>query len=140
MYVPPPLEILTRKYTNKEPVKTGFNQGLLPIKIKNNFEKERAPQGPQIVITTSSMLRRRDNSVSSRASDRSSKTGKRSVSRDGSISALDSTTKGDSSAKTSFRGQDMTLKDFLKDKDSKTTTDENDEQKQVTQVIQQTHN
>lgn len=43
MYVPPPLEILTRKYTNKEPVRTGFNQGLLPIKIKNNFETERAP-------------------------------------------------------------------------------------------------
>ena len=43
MYVPPPLEILTRKYTNKEPVRTGFNQGLLPVKIKNNFEKERAP-------------------------------------------------------------------------------------------------
>ena len=25
MYVPPPLEILHRKYTNKEPVRTGFN-------------------------------------------------------------------------------------------------------------------
>ena len=25
MYVPPPLEILCRKYTNKEPVRTGFN-------------------------------------------------------------------------------------------------------------------
>lgn len=46
MYVPPPLEILRRKYTNKEPIRTGFNQGLLPINIKNNFELKRAPQGP----------------------------------------------------------------------------------------------
>jgi hypothetical protein len=46
MYVPPPLEILHRKYTNKEPVRTGFNQGLLPVKIKNNYEAVRAPQGP----------------------------------------------------------------------------------------------
>jgi hypothetical protein len=33
VYIPPPLEILSRKYTNKEPVRTGFNQGLLPNKI-----------------------------------------------------------------------------------------------------------
>lgn len=43
MYVPPPLEILRRKYTNKEPIRTGFNQGLLPISIKNNVELKRAP-------------------------------------------------------------------------------------------------
>ena len=43
MYVPPPLEILKRTYPNREPVRTGFNQGLLPIKIKNNFEWGRAP-------------------------------------------------------------------------------------------------
>lgn len=33
VYIPPPLEILSRKFTNKEPVRTGFNQGLLPNKI-----------------------------------------------------------------------------------------------------------
>jgi hypothetical protein len=43
MYVPPPLEILHRKYTNKEPVRTGFNQGLLTVNIKNNIEAVRAP-------------------------------------------------------------------------------------------------
>ena len=43
MYVPPPLEILHRKYTNKEPVRTGFNQGLIPVKIKYNIEAARAP-------------------------------------------------------------------------------------------------
>jgi hypothetical protein len=42
MYVPPPLEILKRVFINKEPVKTGFNMGLLPIKIKNNFELGRS--------------------------------------------------------------------------------------------------
>ena len=36
VYVPPPLEILSRKYTNKEPVRTGFNQGLIPLKIDYN--------------------------------------------------------------------------------------------------------
>jgi hypothetical protein len=46
MIVPPPLEIMRRKYINEESVRTGFNQGLLPVKIKNNFEAVRAPQGP----------------------------------------------------------------------------------------------
>ena len=36
---------------------------------------------------------------------------------------------GDSSAKKNFRGQDMTLKDFLKDKDSKSMVDGNEEQR-----------
>jgi len=40
-YIPPPLEILKKQYTTDEPVRTGFNQGLLPIKIKNNFEHGR---------------------------------------------------------------------------------------------------
>lgn len=43
MYVPPPLELLKKKYTNKEPIRTGFNQGLLPIHVKNNFENKRTP-------------------------------------------------------------------------------------------------
>lgn len=52
VYVPPPLELLRKKYTNKEPVLTGFNQGLLPLELKNNFEAKRTPQGPHIVIKT----------------------------------------------------------------------------------------
>jgi len=40
--VPPALEIMTRKFVNKEPVRTGFNEGLIPIEIKNNFEKVRS--------------------------------------------------------------------------------------------------
>ena len=52
MYVPPPLEILRRNYTTHEPIRTGFNQGLLPINIRNNVEFKRAPCGPQIVITS----------------------------------------------------------------------------------------
>jgi hypothetical protein len=81
------------------------------------------------------MQRRRDNSVSSRASDRSSRTGKRSMSREGYLSAMDSINKGDSSVKASFRGQDMTLKEFLKDKDTKGATDADDDQPQVQQVV-----
>lgn len=42
MYVPPPLELLKKKYTNKEPIRTGFNEGLLPIHVKNNFELKRS--------------------------------------------------------------------------------------------------
>lgn len=39
--VPPPLELLKKKYTNREPIRTGFNEGLLPIQVKNNFEVKR---------------------------------------------------------------------------------------------------
>ena len=41
--IPPALELLKKKYTNKEPVRTGFNEGLLPIQVKNNFEVKRYP-------------------------------------------------------------------------------------------------
>jgi hypothetical protein len=34
----PPIEYLKRVYIINEPVKTGFYMGLLPIKIKNNFD------------------------------------------------------------------------------------------------------
>lgn len=51
-YIPPPLEILKKQYTTDEPVRTGFNQGLLPVKIKNNVEYARTPQGPQIIVTS----------------------------------------------------------------------------------------
>ena len=44
--VPPALEIMTRKFVNKEPIRTGFNEGLIPVEIKNNFEKVRSTQGP----------------------------------------------------------------------------------------------
>jgi hypothetical protein len=75
------------------------------------------------------MQKRRENSISSRTSDRSSRTGKRSISRDGSVSAMESAPKtGDLSAKSNFRGQDMTLKDFLKEKDAKVATGDDDEQ------------
>jgi hypothetical protein len=43
MVVPPAFEILHRKFTNEEPVRTGFNQGMLHVKIKNNIEAIRAP-------------------------------------------------------------------------------------------------
>jgi len=48
---------------------------------------------------------------------------------------MDSINKGDSSVKASFRGQDMTLKEFLKDKDTKGATDADDDQPQVQQVV-----
>lgn len=41
--MPPPLEIMKKVYVNKDAVRTGFNIGLLPVKIKNNFEHYRAP-------------------------------------------------------------------------------------------------
>lgn len=34
--ITPPLAILRKKFTNDEPIRTGFNQALLPIKIKHN--------------------------------------------------------------------------------------------------------
>lgn len=46
MYVPPPLELLKKKYTNREPIRTGFNEGLLPAHVKNNYEIKRTQQGP----------------------------------------------------------------------------------------------
>lgn len=58
-FVPPPLELLQRKFTNKEPIRTGFNQGLLEIDLRNNWESKRTPQGPQIVITNSSQVSKR---------------------------------------------------------------------------------
>lgn len=46
MVLPPPLELLKKKYTNREPIRTGFNEGLLPVHVKNNYEMKRTPQGP----------------------------------------------------------------------------------------------
>lgn len=87
MYVPPPLEILSRKYTNKEPVRTGFNQGLIPIKIRNNVEYSRAPQGPQIIVTTQSAMKVRERESFSRdTKSRAQSRGARSMSRESSIS------------------------------------------------------
>ena len=37
-FIPPPMEILRKKFIVREPVRTGFNQGLIPIKIKHNVE------------------------------------------------------------------------------------------------------
>ena len=111
MYVPPPLEILHRKYTNKEPVRTGFNQGLIPVKIKYNVEASRSIQGPQIHITTNQQ-RRKDREVSSSASNRgSSKSGIRSMSRDGSINK-NSAAKEPS--KTLPKAGEVTVSDFMK--------------------------
>ena len=31
MFVPPPLELLKKKYTNREPIRTGFNEGLYKL-------------------------------------------------------------------------------------------------------------
>ena len=88
MYVPPPLEILRRKFTNKEPIRTGFNQGLLPISIKNNVELRRAPQGPQIVITSQAQKMKYERDIKSR--ETSTRGGKRSVSRESSMDQLGS--------------------------------------------------
>lgn len=84
MYIPPPLEILTRKFVNNEPVRTGFNQGLIPISIKNNYEVGREAQGPYIIVTSSQAPRRRDRDT--RSTEPASRGGKRAVSRDSSIS------------------------------------------------------
>jgi len=46
LYVPPPLEIFFKKNFVKEPVRTGFNQGMIPVNIKYNFEAKRSAQGP----------------------------------------------------------------------------------------------
>ena len=45
-YVPPALELMKRNYYDKEPVRTGFNQGLLQVTVKNNYEAKRVAQGP----------------------------------------------------------------------------------------------
>ena len=77
-------EIMTRKYTNLEPVRTGFNQSLLPLNIRNNFEIKRAPQGPQIIVTSQSAMKKRERDIKSR--ENSSRGGRRSVSRESSMS------------------------------------------------------
>lgn len=116
MIVPPAFEILHRKYTNEEPVRTGFNKGLLAVKIKNNFEAVRAPQGPQILVTTSKM-QKRERDVSSSASNRSaSKSGLRSQSRENSVNRIE-LQKSVESAKATIRGGEMTVTDFMKNDD-----------------------
>ncbi len=60
MYRPPALEILEKKHVNKEPVRTGFNQGLIPLFIKNNYESNRMNQGPNIVVKTTTASQRRN--------------------------------------------------------------------------------
>lgn len=80
--VPAPLNILPRKYANKEPARTGFNQGLLVVDLKNNFENKRTPQGPQIIVSNNTMKKERSNS---RETSRQSQ---RNKSRDGSIARV----------------------------------------------------
>jgi hypothetical protein len=48
--IPPPLDILTKKYAVNEPLRTGFNQGLIPVGIKHNVENQRFTQGPLIQV------------------------------------------------------------------------------------------
>lgn len=61
--LPQALEILPRKYTNKEPARTGFNQGLLIVDLKNNYEAKRSAQGPSIVVSNNNVkLKERSNS------------------------------------------------------------------------------
>ena len=50
MYVPPECPVLKKKYETEEPVRTGFNQGLIPISIKDNREHGRYPLGPEIIV------------------------------------------------------------------------------------------
>ena len=81
--VPPPLEIMTRKYVNKEPVRTGFNQGLLNVDIRNNFETARCAQGPQVIISSSAMKRREPSKEQTKPANQ------RSLSRENSLSRAD---------------------------------------------------
>jgi len=55
-YKPPPCELLAKRYTNDEGIRTGFNQGFIPYKIKDNVERGKYPQGPQIVVTTQAQV------------------------------------------------------------------------------------
>ena len=79
-------ELLKKKYSNREPIRTGFNEGLLPIHVKNNYEIKRAQQGPQIVITTTTQSfmdrQRRIREMSLGSRERSSRKSHRSISRD----------------------------------------------------------
>lgn len=58
-FIPPPLELIKKKYTTNEPARTGFNEILIPIKIRNNYENFKSQQGPQIRITKTSVQRNR---------------------------------------------------------------------------------
>lgn len=63
---------------------------MLPIKIQNNIENKRAPQGPYISVTNQVMVKKRERDISSRErlSRQGSRNGQRSVSRDSSISSV----------------------------------------------------
>lgn len=50
--MPPPSELLRKQNTVNEPVRTGFNQGFLPVTIKDNVEHGTYEQGPKIVVTS----------------------------------------------------------------------------------------
>jgi hypothetical protein len=50
--MPPPSELLRKQHTVNEPIRTGFNQGFLPVTIKDNAEHGRYEQGPKIVVTS----------------------------------------------------------------------------------------
>lgn len=50
--MPPPSELLRKANTVNEPIRTGFNQGFLPVTIKDNVEHGRYEQGPKIVVTS----------------------------------------------------------------------------------------
>lgn len=55
-YEAPQCPMLVKKYGSHEAVRSGFNTGLLPIKIADNVERERCAQGPQIVVTTQAQI------------------------------------------------------------------------------------
>jgi hypothetical protein len=82
-FIPPPCEILEKQYGDNEPLRTGFNQGLIPISIKDNCERGHFPQGPTIVVTTQNVynnLKRKDT-----LTERREKLKKRNVSREASL-------------------------------------------------------
>lgn len=41
MFIPPPIDLMRKQYENNEPVRSGFNQSFLPIRIKDNVEHGR---------------------------------------------------------------------------------------------------
>ena len=46
MFIPPPIDLMAKQYDNNEPVRSGFNQSFLPIRIKDNIEHGHYSQGP----------------------------------------------------------------------------------------------
>jgi len=90
--MPPPSELLRKQNTINEPVRTGFNQGFLPINIKDNVEHGRYEQGPKIVVTSEKVYISQNSTVRSSQQSQMGKTRNNSVkpvSREASVKPAD---------------------------------------------------